>query len=212
VALGSSPDAASAAGSFAPNAWVTIGEDNIVTIVPPAVEMGQGVRTSLPLILAEDFDVEWSKVRLAETPDDDKIYGNPVFNHQLTTVGSLAVTGYYDVLRQAGAQARKVLIANAAAAWKVPAEELTTEPGMVVHAKSKRKISYGELAKTATVPNPLPEVTKADLKTELTIPADRQGYRPRRRAIESQRHGAIRHRHRAPRHAVRLGTIPAGAI
>ena len=164
VAFGSSSEAASAAGSFAPNAWVTIGDDNIVTIVPPAVEMGQGVRTSLPLILAEDLDVEWSNVRLAETPDDDKIYGNPIFNHQLTTVGSFAVTGYYDVLRQAGAQARKVLIANAAAAWKVPANELTTEPGMVVHAKSKRKISYGELAKTATVPNPLPEVTKADLK------------------------------------------------
>jgi len=164
VAFGSSPDAASAATSFAPNAWVTIGDDNIVTIVPPAVEMGQGVRTALPLILAEDLDVDWNKVRLAETPDDDTIYGNPAFNHQLTTVGSFAVTGYYDVLRQAGAQARKVLIANAAAAWKVPADELTTEPGMVVHAKSKRKISYGDLAKTATVPNPLPEVTKADLK------------------------------------------------
>ena len=164
VAFGSSRDAASAASSFTPNAWVTIGDDNIVTIVPPAVEMGQGVRTSLPLILAEDLDVEWSKVRVAETPDDDTIYGNPAFNHQLTTVGSFAVTGYYDVLRQAGAQARKVLIANAATAWKVPADELTTEPGMVVHAKSKRKISYGDLAKTATVPNPLPEVTKADLK------------------------------------------------
>jgi isoquinoline 1-oxidoreductase subunit beta len=73
VAFGSSPDAASAATSFAPNAWVTIGDDNIVTIVPPAVEMGQGVRTALPLIFAEDLDVEWSKVRLAETPDDDTI-------------------------------------------------------------------------------------------------------------------------------------------
>jgi isoquinoline 1-oxidoreductase subunit beta len=164
VAFGSSPDAASAATSFAPNAWVTIGDDNIVTIVPPAVEMGQGVRTSLPLILAEDLDVDWNRVQVAETPDDDKIYGNPIFNHQLTTVGSFAVTGYYDVLRLAGAQARKILIANAAEAWKVPADELTTEPGMVVHAKSSRKISYGDLAKNATVPNPLPEVTKADLK------------------------------------------------
>jgi isoquinoline 1-oxidoreductase subunit beta len=164
VAFGSSPDAASASTSFAPNAWVTIGDDNIVTIVPPAVEMGQGVRTSLPLILAEDLDADWNRVRVAETPDDDKIYGNPIFNHQLTTVGSFAVTGYYDVLRLAGAQARKVLIANAAEAWKVPADELTTEPGMVVHAKSSRKISYGDLAKNATVSNPLPEVTKADLK------------------------------------------------
>ena len=164
VAFGSMPDGASAAGSYTPNAWVTIGGDDIVTIVPPAVEMGQGVRTALPLILAEDLDADWSKVRVAETPDDDKIYGNPIFNHQLTTVGSFAVTGYYDELRLAGAQARKILIANAAAAWKVPADELSTEPGMVVHAKSKRKISYGDIAKTATVPNPLPEVTKADLK------------------------------------------------
>ncbi len=164
VAFGSMPDSASAAGPFTPNAWVTIGDDNIVTIVAPAVEMGQGVRTSLPLILAEDLDADWSKVRVAETPDDDKIYGNPAFNHQLTTVGSFAVTGYYEELRLAGAQARKILIANAAAAWKVPADEITTEPGMVVHAKSKRKISYGDIAKTATVPNPLPEVTKADLK------------------------------------------------
>jgi isoquinoline 1-oxidoreductase subunit beta len=164
VAFGSSPDAAPAATSFAPNAWVTIGDDNIVTIIPPAVEMGQGVRTSLPLILAEDLDADWNRVRVAETPDNDTIYGNPIFNHQLTTVGSFAVTGYYDVLRLAGAQARKVLIANAAEAWKVPADELTTEPGMVVHAKSGRKISYGDLAKNATVPNPLPEVTKADLK------------------------------------------------
>ena len=164
VAFGARTETADAAAPYAPNAWVTIGDDNIVTIVAPMVEMGQGVRTSLPLILAEDLDADWSKVRVSETPDDDKIYGNPIFNHQLTTVGSFSVTGYYEKLRLAGAQARKILIANAAAAWKVPAEELTTEPGMVVHAKSNRKISYGDIAKTATVPNPLPEVTKADLK------------------------------------------------
>jgi len=163
VAFGSTHEA-SASGGLAANAWVTINEDNTVTLVPPMVEMGQGVRTSLPLILAEELDADWSKVRLADTPDDDKVYGNPIFQHQLTTVGSFSVTGYYEPLRLAGAQARKVLIANAASAWKVPESELTTEPGMVVHAKSKRKISYGELAKNATVPNPLPEVTKADLK------------------------------------------------
>jgi len=164
VAFGSTPDAASAAGALAANAWVTIGDDDIVTIVAPMVEMGQGVRTSLPLILAEDLDADWSKVRVADTPDDDTVYGNPIFNNQLTTVGSFSVTGYYEKLRLAGAQARKVLLANAAAMWKVPVDELTTEPGMVVHSKSKRKISYGDVAKKATVPNPLPEVTKADLK------------------------------------------------
>jgi isoquinoline 1-oxidoreductase subunit beta len=164
VAFGTRLDTATAAAPFNPNAWVTIGEDNIVTIVAPMVEMGQGVRTSLPLILAEDLDADWSRVRISATPDNDQVYGNPIFNNQLTTVGSFSVTGYYEKLRLAGAQARKILIANAATAWNVPASELTTEPGMVVHATSNRKISYGDIAKTATVPNPLPEVTKADLK------------------------------------------------
>ena len=154
-----------AAGAFAPNAWVTIGEDNIVTIVAPMVEMGQGVRTSLPLILAEDLDADWSKVRdLGNAGRRLRSTAIRSSTTSSTTVGSFSVTGYYEKLRLTGAQARKILIANAAAAWKVPAEELTTEPGMVVHAKSKRKISYGDIAKTATVPNPLPEVTKADLK------------------------------------------------
>jgi isoquinoline 1-oxidoreductase beta subunit len=164
VAFGALPDTAAAAGPLAPNAWVTIGEDGIITIVPPAVEMGQGVQTSLPLILAEDLDADWSNVRLAATPDDDKIYGNPAFSNQLTTVGSFAVTGYYDKLRLAGAQARAVLLANAADAWGVPVAELTTEPGTVVHTKSGRKIGYGDLAKTAKVPDQLPQITPADLK------------------------------------------------
>jgi len=164
VAFGSLPDVASAAGPLAPNAWVTIGEDGIITIVPPAVEMGQGVQTSLPLILAEDLDADWSKVRIAATPDDDKLYGNPAFRNQLTTVGSFAVTGYYERLRLAGAQARAVLLANAAEVWSVPVMELTTESGMVVHAHSGRRISYGDLAKTAKLPNPLPQISPADLK------------------------------------------------
>jgi len=164
VVFGTLPDPASAAGSFAPNAWVTIGEDDIVTIVPPAVEMGQGVRTALPLILAEDLDADWNKVRLAATPDNAALYGNPIFQNQLTTVGSLAVMGYYEKLRLAGAQARAVLLANAADAWKVPVSELSTEPGTVVHGKSGRRISYGDLAKTAKVPDPLPQIKPADLK------------------------------------------------
>src|ERR1700685_999048 len=79
VAFGPALDTATAAAAFNPNAWVTIGDDNIVTIVAPMVEMGQGVRTSLPLILAEDLDADWSKVRVSETPDDDQVYGNPLF-------------------------------------------------------------------------------------------------------------------------------------
>src|ERR1700722_11504588 len=162
-------DTARAASPFAPNAWVTIGEDGNVTMVAPTVATRPGAPPPPPHIIAEGLDAHWSKARVSETPDNDQVYGNPLFkilfgSEQLSTVGSFSVTGYYEKLRLTGAQARKILIANAATAWNVPAEELTTEPGMVVHAKSKRKISYGDLAKTATVPNPLPEVTKADLK------------------------------------------------
>jgi isoquinoline 1-oxidoreductase beta subunit len=156
--------AALAAGPLNVGAFVAIGEDGIVTVTCPSSEMGQGVRTSLPLILAEDLDADWSKVRVVQAPANAKLYGNPKFNHQQQTVGSYAVTGFYEPMRLAGTQARKVLLAHAAETWKVPVGELTTEPGVVVHAKSNRKIGYGDLAKTATVPNPLPAVTKADLK------------------------------------------------
>ena len=197
----SPPHTAAAADPFSPNAWVTIGEDNIVTIVAPMVEMGQGVRTSLPLMLAEDLDADWSKVRISETPDNDQVYGNPIFNDvqwRTVTVGSFSVTGYYEKLRLAGAQARKVLIANAATAWKVPAAELTTEPGVVVHMPSRTARSA-----TATSPrlrrcrDPLPEVTKADLKPSSQFRLI--GTRCRRVdvPVEGQRHGAIRHRRRS---------------
>ena len=153
-----------AAGPLNVNVFVTIGEDGICTVTCPASEMGQGTRTALGLILAEDLDADWSKVRVVQAPANAKLYGNPKFNNQQQTVGSYSVTGYYEKMRLAGHQARQVLLANAAETWKVPVGELTTEPGMVVHAKSKRKLGYGEIAKTAKVPDPLPAATKADLK------------------------------------------------
>jgi isoquinoline 1-oxidoreductase beta subunit len=156
--------AAEAAVSQSIGTWVSIGDDGIVTIVSPASEMGQGTKTAIPLMLAEDLDADWSKVRVVQAGASNKLYGNPKFNNQQQTVGSYSVTGYYLTMRLAGAQARQVLLANAAEAWKVPLAELTTEPGMVVHAKSNRKIGYGDIAKTARVPDPLPQVTKADLK------------------------------------------------
>ena len=155
---------ASAAAPFRPNAWVTIDADGTVTIMSPASEMGQGTMTALPSLVAEDLDADWSKVRVVQSPDDAKAYGNPKFFGLLITVGSRATPGYYEKMRIAGAQARKVLLANAAQALNVPAAELSTRPGTVVHQKSGREISYGELAKTATLPDPMPQASAADLK------------------------------------------------
>jgi isoquinoline 1-oxidoreductase subunit beta len=157
--------AAGTAGSaFKPGAWVTIGTDGIITIMSPASEMGQGVMTTVPLLIAEDMDADWKKVRIVQSPNDAKTFGNKFFGGSMTTAGSFTVRAYYEKVRLVGAQTRKVLLANAAAAWKVPVGELTTEPSVVVHKASGRKISYGALAKKAKVPDPLPEVTTADLK------------------------------------------------
>jgi isoquinoline 1-oxidoreductase beta subunit len=148
------------------NAWVTIAANNTVTILCPMAEMGQGVLTSLPLILAEELDADWSKVKCDFAPANPKVYGNPheLFKGAQITAASVSVPGYYMPLRLAGAQARRVLLDNAAAHWKVPVSELTTDRGVVIHAKSKRRMTYGAIAKFAKVPDEPPKVSQADLK------------------------------------------------
>jgi isoquinoline 1-oxidoreductase subunit beta len=138
--------------------WVSIATDGTTTIMSPATEMGQGSMTSLPLIIAEELDADWSKVRIVPAPAIEAIYGNPGFGGMMYTAGSNAVTSYYRPLRIFGAQVRRVLIDNAAKKLGVPAEELSTEPSTVVHAKSGRKLSYGEIAAFAEVPEKPPEV------------------------------------------------------
>src|SRR5438132_1931896 len=148
------------------NAWVTVGTDNAITILCPTSEMGQGVLTSLPLVLAEELDADWSKVKCEFAPANPKVYGNPheLFKGAQITAASVSVPGYFLPLRMAGAQARRVLIDSVAAEWKVPASELSTDKGFVVHAQSGRRISYGDVAKFASVPAELPNITAADLK------------------------------------------------
>lgn len=163
--LGRGAQALAADGSTL-NAYVTIGADGTVTLLCPTAEMGQGVLTSLPLVLAEELDADWSKVKAEFAPAIPPLYGNPhpFFNGAQITAGSTSVSGYFHPLRVAGAQARRVLIDNAAARWKVPAAELTTADGFVIHSKSGRRISYGDIAKFATVPKNLPKIADADLK------------------------------------------------
>jgi isoquinoline 1-oxidoreductase beta subunit len=155
-------DAAPPAAAF--NHWVSIATDGAIYIQSPSVEMGQGSLTALPLILAEELDADWAKVRIVPAPPNDKLYGNPGFGGLMYTAGSNAVRAYYQPLRVFGAQVRRVLLENAARRWGVPVAELTTEPSVVVHAKSGRRLSYGEIAAFAEIPAKAPEITPEALK------------------------------------------------
>jgi isoquinoline 1-oxidoreductase beta subunit len=153
------------AAARAINPWVRIAPDGIVTIYSAGAEMGQGSMTSLPLIVAEEMDADWSKVVIEFAPADAQTYGYGSGNAKsMAIVGSRAVQMYYTDLRLAGAQVRKVLLANAAARWKVEPASLKTEPGFVVNTASGQRLSYGEIASFGTLPASLPAVSEGDLK------------------------------------------------
>lgn len=145
---------------FAPNAFIRIDRDGKVTVISPSIEMGQGTYTSLPMLVAEELDVDMNSVHVTHSPPSDKLYANPLIGGQITG-GSTSVRGFYKPLREAGAAAREMLITAAAAKLGVDASELTTEAGQVVHAKSGQKIGYGALVDDAAK---LPVPTKIVLK------------------------------------------------
>jgi isoquinoline 1-oxidoreductase beta subunit len=152
-------------GPLSPNVWVTIATDGTITIVSPAAEMGQGTFTTLPAVIAEELDADWAKVKPVFPPEwNEKKYGNPESNYVFQTSASFATRGYFKAMRLAGAQVRRVLIDAVAAKWGVPAAELSTEPSVVVHAASNRRISYGDIAAFAKAPAELPKVDEKDLK------------------------------------------------
>jgi isoquinoline 1-oxidoreductase beta subunit len=144
--------------------WVSIASDGTVTIAAPAAEMGQGVFTGLPMVIAEELDADWSKVKAVFPPPNAAIYGNPKLGNIIYTVASKSTEGYWDKARIAGAQARRVLMQAAADKWGVPLAQLKTEASAVVDIPSGRRMSYGEIASFATVPQELPAITEADLK------------------------------------------------
>jgi isoquinoline 1-oxidoreductase subunit beta len=150
--------------SFTPVAWVTIGRDNVATIYSAASEMGQGTMTALPMLLAEEMELDWSRVRVVQSPADPKRFGNPRFGGGMVTGASRTVQGYYEPLRLAGLQGKLVMLGAAASAWGVPVGELRAENSAVLHAASGRRITYGELVRTAAAPAELPKVDKAMLK------------------------------------------------
>jgi isoquinoline 1-oxidoreductase beta subunit len=125
--------------------------------------MGQGIFTSLPLLLAEELDAEWAEVRVVQAPAS-RDYINPVHMQTQGVGGSRSLRGYWLPMRLAGAQARRILIANAAVRLGAPVAELSTEPGKVVHKASGRSLSYGEIAAGTLIQQELPLATQADLK------------------------------------------------
>jgi isoquinoline 1-oxidoreductase beta subunit len=153
-------------GKLQANAFVTIHPDGTITIIAPVAEMGQGTMTALPLLVAEELDADWSKVRTEFAPPNARLYGNPhpLLNGGQASLASIAVPGFFTPMRVAGAQARAVLMQAAAEKWGVPVSELSTDTGTVVHATSSRRLSYGEIAGFAKMPAELPKITPADLK------------------------------------------------
>lgn len=146
---------------FVPNAYLRIDPDGSVIVLSKHLEMGQGSYTGLATIVADELDADWASVRVEGAPADVTKYANTLFGVQ-GTGGSTAIANSWDQYRKAGATARAVLLAAAAQKLGVPVKDLTTEPGVVIHAASDRRATYGELvgiAATLTVPE------LVDLKT-----------------------------------------------
>ncbi|MDW7691119.1 xanthine dehydrogenase family protein molybdopterin-binding subunit [Flammeovirgaceae bacterium SG7u.111] len=147
---------------FKPNAFLRIATDGIVTIMAPNPEIGQGVKTAFPMIVAEELDVDWNNVRIEQAPLDTNNYKRQVAG------GSGSVRSSFAALREAGSAARQVLIETAAKEWSVPAAEITTDKGMIYHKGSGKEISYGDITEKAAN-SPAPEnITLKDV-TEFKL-------------------------------------------
>jgi len=129
--------------------WIRISSDDTITLIVPSSEMGQGVNTSLPMIIAEELDANWESIR-TETAPANSDYKNPEgFGPQITG-GSNSVKGFWNLLQETGAAAREMLVKAAAQRWNVPLEECDTKLGNVIHKNTNKKLSYGKLAVAAS--------------------------------------------------------------
>ena len=141
---------------FAPNAFVSIDETGLVTIVASRSEMGTGIKTDLPLVLADELEADWGRVKVVQAPGDAK-YGDQ------NTDGSRSTWQFFGLMRLAGATARQMLETAAGQTWNVPAGECRAQTGFVIHAASRRKLAFGDLAKLAAL-MPVPPADQVRLK------------------------------------------------
>jgi isoquinoline 1-oxidoreductase beta subunit len=148
-------DAAAAGMLYTPNAWVHIADDNTITLISARSEMGQGVYTSMPMLIAEELNVDINRIKVAIAPPDAKLYGNALLGGPQLTGGSTSVRDGWEKLRTAGAQVREMLIGAAASKWNVDRGQLKADDGMVLGPRGL-KATYGELAEAASK-LPVPE-------------------------------------------------------
>ncbi|MDY0973727.1 molybdopterin cofactor-binding domain-containing protein [Massilia sp. CFBP9012] len=152
----------SANPDFVPNAFIRIARDGSVTLISKQPEIGQGIKTSLPMVIAEELDVAWESVRVVQGDLNQEAYGSQGAG------GSNSTPNNYENFRRLGATARAVLVQAAAQSWKVPAAECTTDGGHVLHAASKRRLAYGALV-DAAAKLPLPEAASVAVKDPATF-------------------------------------------
>jgi isoquinoline 1-oxidoreductase beta subunit len=161
------PLASAAPGELAPNAFIRVAGDGKITLVMPQVEMGQGVYTSIAMIMAEELDADFSQLTLEHAPPDEKHYANPMLGVQATG-NSNSIRAFWKPLRTAGATTRAMLVAAAAQQWGVDAASCTTSNSQVMHAATGRKLGYGALAaRAASLAPPANVALKAPAKFTL---------------------------------------------
>ena len=151
-------EAAAAAKEFVPNAFIRVAPDGSIYIYSQKPEIGQGIKTALPLVIAEELDAAWTDVKVEQAPINPKVYGPQGAG------GSTSIPTSWDRLRKAGAAARAMLITAAAKQWNVPEAELTAQDSKVIHAKSNREATYASLAVKASS-LPIPDEKTLKLKT-----------------------------------------------
>ena len=176
--------------AFAPNAFIRIGSDGQIVLTMPYVEMGQGTYTSIPMLIAEELEVDLNQVQLEHAPPNEKLYGNPLLGVQATG-NSNAIRAAWQPLRQAGATARTMLVAAAAKRWNVDPASCRAQGGEVLHAPTDAASKYGELAADAAR-MPVPENVGAQATEGFQ--AHRHAGQAPRHAGEGQRNGRLWHR------------------